>query len=113
MARQSTLNVSLTPTLQDFVKAQVSSGGYESASEVVREGLRALKKREQSEAQFWAGVRDKVAIARKQIAAGKTVDGPDAINQIIAELTDVERADDEVPATRTRARFANGKKRAR
>jgi antitoxin ParD1/3/4 len=113
MARQSTLNVSLTPTLQDFVRAKVSSGGYESASEVVREGLRALKEREQAEAQFWSGVRDKVAVARKQIAAGKTVDGPTAMDQIIAELTNDEPTDSKASSTRTRARSANGKKRPR
>ncbi len=105
MARQSTLNVSLTPTLQEFVKAKVRTGGYESASEVVREGLRALKEREQAQAEFWSGVRAKVAVARRQIATGQTVDGPAAMDQILAEL-----ADDETPATRTRA--AGRKKRA-
>jgi antitoxin ParD1/3/4 len=105
MARQSTLNVSLTPTLQEFVKAKVRTGGYESASEVVREGLRALKEREQAQAEFWSGVRAMVDVARKQIAAGQTVDGPAAMDQILAEL-----AHDEAPATRTRA--GGRKKRA-
>ena len=34
------MNVSLTPELEEFVQAQVDSGHYRSASEVVREALR-------------------------------------------------------------------------
>jgi hypothetical protein len=35
---------------------------------------------------FWAGVRDKVAVARRQVAQGKMVDGEQAMNEILAEL---------------------------
>ncbi|MBD2311039.1 type II toxin-antitoxin system ParD family antitoxin [Desertifilum sp. FACHB-1129] len=41
------MNVSLTPELEQYVKEKVSSGLYYSASEVIREGLRLLKEREQ------------------------------------------------------------------
>jgi putative addiction module CopG family antidote len=37
------MNVSLTPELDQFVAAKVSSGRYTSASEVVREALRLWK----------------------------------------------------------------------
>lgn len=37
------MNVSLTPELEDYVNEKVKSGRYNSASEVVREGLRALQ----------------------------------------------------------------------
>ena len=40
------MNVSLTPQLENFVNAKVESGRYNSASEVVREGLRLLKDRD-------------------------------------------------------------------
>jgi antitoxin ParD1/3/4 len=43
----SRMNVSLTPELEQFVQEKVSSGLYYSASEVIREGLRLLKEREQ------------------------------------------------------------------
>lgn len=42
-----TLNVSLTPQLEELVKAKVSSGMYNSASELVREALRLLDERDQ------------------------------------------------------------------
>lgn len=41
------MNVSLTPELERFVQQKVASGLYYSASEVIREGLRLLKEREE------------------------------------------------------------------
>lgn len=40
------MNVSLSPHFDDFVKEQVTSGRYHSASEVVRDALRLLEERE-------------------------------------------------------------------
>lgn len=37
------LNVSLTPELSGFIAGRVASGHYQSASEVVRAGLRLLE----------------------------------------------------------------------
>jgi antitoxin ParD1/3/4 len=45
-----TLNVSLTPNLEAFVHQTVSTGRYQSASEVVRTALRLLQDREQQKA---------------------------------------------------------------
>jgi antitoxin ParD1/3/4 len=42
-----TLNVSLTPHLEAFIHETVTSGRYQSASEVVRTALRLLEEREQ------------------------------------------------------------------
>mgnify|MGYP001281049172 FL=1 len=41
------MNVSLTPELEQLVNQKVSSGLYQTASEVVREGLRLLIERDQ------------------------------------------------------------------
>lgn len=40
------MNVSLTPDLERFTRALVDGGRYNSASEVVRSGLRLLEERE-------------------------------------------------------------------
>ena len=42
-----TLNVSLTPHLEDFIHQTVSAGRFQSASELVRTALRLLEEREQ------------------------------------------------------------------
>ena len=86
MARQTTLNVSLTPTLRNYVRGKVKSGSYESASEVIRESLRALQEREKAASEaFWHGVREKVAVARREVAEGRGLDGETVMAQIIAE----------------------------
>ena len=41
------LNVSLTPHLEAFIQQTVSSGRFQSASELVRTALRLLEEREQ------------------------------------------------------------------
>jgi antitoxin ParD1/3/4 len=41
------MNVSLTPELAKFVENEVQSGLYQTASEVVRAGLRRLKEDQQ------------------------------------------------------------------
>jgi antitoxin ParD1/3/4 len=43
------MNVSLTKELESLVNKKVKSGMYQTASEVVREGLRLLKERDQLE----------------------------------------------------------------
>ncbi len=40
------MNVSLTPKLEEFIREKVSSGLYNNASEVVREALRLMVKRD-------------------------------------------------------------------
>ena len=42
-----TMNVNLTPQLEDFVRQKVASGLYNSASEIVREALRLMEAQDQ------------------------------------------------------------------
>lgn len=42
-----TMNVNLSPQLEDMVKQKVASGLYNSASEVVREALRLMEEQDQ------------------------------------------------------------------
>jgi antitoxin ParD1/3/4 len=44
------MNVSLTPELERLVNDKVTTGMYQTASEVIREGLRLLKQRDEFEA---------------------------------------------------------------
>ena len=57
------MNISLTKSLEDFIKEQLETGFYHSASEVVRAGLRALREKE-------ADTNEKIAISLKQIEEG-------------------------------------------
>lgn len=42
-----TMNINLTPQLEQLVRQKVSSGRYTSASEVVREALRLMEEQDQ------------------------------------------------------------------
>jgi antitoxin ParD1/3/4 len=43
------MNVSLTPELENFVAQKVESGLYQTASEVIREGLRLMRERDEKQ----------------------------------------------------------------
>ena len=58
------MNVSISSSLEQFVQEQIKTGLYNSASEVVRAGLRLLRERE-------ADINKKIAIGLKQIENGE------------------------------------------
>ncbi|MGD0662559.1 MAG: type II toxin-antitoxin system ParD family antitoxin [Syntrophorhabdales bacterium] len=45
-----TINISLTPHLEDIIRKKVDSGLYASASEVVREALRLMEEQDRARA---------------------------------------------------------------
>jgi antitoxin ParD1/3/4 len=92
MAREATLSVSLTNQLKSYVREKVQSGQYESASEVVQQGLRTLQEQEKRERLYWSGLRKKVKEARSAIAGGDVVDGPEFMRSRIASLKTRARA---------------------
>ncbi|MEA1834794.1 type II toxin-antitoxin system ParD family antitoxin [Methylobacterium durans] len=47
MSSTPTRNISLTTELEGYIRAQVATGHYSNASEVVRAGLRLLIERDQ------------------------------------------------------------------
>ena len=58
-----TMNVNLTPEMAEYVSTELKSGDYASASELVREALRVLKRDREVEA-------EKLALLRAAIDAG-------------------------------------------
>ena len=60
-----TMNVNLTPEMAEFVAEEVASGDYASASELVRDALRILRRDRDIE-------KEKDAWLRKKLANGQT-----------------------------------------
>jgi antitoxin ParD1/3/4 len=86
MASRVSLNVSLTPELHKFVDSKVASGRYQSASEVVREGLRLLEEKEISRRESLEEVRRKIAIGLEQAERGELFDGEEVFREILGKL---------------------------
>lgn len=74
------MNVSLTDELEAMVQDKVRSGMYNSASEVIREGLRLLKEHDQIRQMQLEELRKEVAIGVDQLDRGQVVQyDPEAI----------------------------------
>jgi antitoxin ParD1/3/4 len=87
MVARSTLNVSLTPELEEFVRDRVDTGRYQTASEVVREGLRLLELQERDRDAAHAALKAKLKIAAAEADSGALVDGEEFINKLIGRLS--------------------------
>ena len=65
------MNVSLTPELEKFVETEVNTGLYQTASEVVRAGLRLLKQEQMLKA---VSVRSRAELETRLIQAAESLD---------------------------------------
>lgn len=65
------MNVSLTPELEKLINDKVASGLYNSASEVVRDGLRLLKERDELRRIQIEELRRDVTLGMEQIRRGE------------------------------------------
>lgn len=72
------MDVSLTPELEKFVDGKVESGRYNSASEVIHEGLRLLKDHDEMSL-MW---REQIEQGWRQAQRGELVDGREAFDRL-------------------------------
>ena len=91
------MNISLTPELEQYVDGKVRSGMYHSASEVIRDGLRLLKERDELHQSKFEELRRAIQIGIDQADHG-----------LVEPLTDELVADIKV---RGRERLADSKGR--
>jgi antitoxin ParD1/3/4 len=83
------MNIYLGEHFDTFVRQQVASGRYANASEVVREGLRALEDRERH-----LRLREAIQTGLDQIERGETIPWtPELMEQISREADEAERLD--------------------
>jgi len=65
------MNISLTPQLEGYVKQKVTSGLYNSSSEVIREGLRLLEERDAVKNMKLEALRKSLNLGIDSLDAGK------------------------------------------
>ena len=82
MANRTTMNISLTRELESFVDARVASGRYQSASEVVRAGLRLLEQNEIEREAARAEIQMKIAVGLAQARNGELLDGEAVFDEL-------------------------------
>lgn len=87
MAIRTSLNVSLTPELDRFVQSRVTSGRYQTASEVVREGLRLLEVQERERDATFEALKQQLKEASEQADRGEFFT-PD---QVLEEIEALKR----------------------
>ena len=76
------MNVNLGPTFDAFVEKMLKSGLYQSQSEILREGLRLLKEREELKQARLAELRREIAIGVEEADRREFVDGPKALAEL-------------------------------
>ena len=76
------MNANLGQVLEQFVTELVDSGLYQSQSEVIREGLRLLKEREDLKKLRLDELRKEILRGSEQANRGEFVNGPEAFRQI-------------------------------
>ena len=91
MAR-TTLNISLTPELEEFVAARVSSGRYQSASEVVRQGLRLLQEQEMTREAHLDRLRSQIDLGLDQARRGELLDGETVFEELERRASELNRS---------------------
>ncbi len=86
------MNVHLGPVFDQFVADLLKSGLYQSQSEVLREGLRLLKEREELKQLRLAELRKEIAIGSEQADRGEFVDGEETFAEIRKRSAQRKRA---------------------
>lgn len=83
-----TRNVVLTSHQASFVEELVASGRYQNASEVLREGLRMIERRETEEAARLTALKEAVHIGMADIKAGRSriFDTPDELDRHLSSV---------------------------
>ena len=76
------MNVNLGTVFDKFIAELLKSGMYQSQSEVVREGLRLLKEREEIKKLRLAEWRKEIAIGSEQADHGEFVAGEETFAEI-------------------------------
>ena len=84
-----TRNVVLTQHQASFLERLVASGQYQNASEVLREGLRLVERREAEEQARLMALKEAAALGIADLDAGRfhNFDTPGALSEHLATLT--------------------------
>lgn len=76
------MNISLTPTQQEFIRATVNRGRYASEGEVVAAALQLLEEREKLYQEKLAELQEKITVGIESLERGEGIDGETALREL-------------------------------
>lgn len=97
MRHHGTMNVNLTPELEELVRRKVASGLYNNQSEVVREALRLLAEQDRLREAHMERLRGALAEGLEQADRGELLDGAQLVAEVREELRSRKRVDRQGP----------------
>lgn len=80
------MNISLSPELEAIVNDKVKSGQYNSASEVIREGIRLLQQHDEMREKKLEALRIEIQKGIDDLEAGRFRDGAEVMAEMRARL---------------------------
>ena len=89
---RTTVNISITPELDTFLQSRVESGRYQTTSEVVREALRLLERREQERDEALFHLKERLERGAGQAERGELIDGDEVFDELREMIEERRRA---------------------
>jgi antitoxin ParD1/3/4 len=73
----------LKPEHERFIQSQIDAGQFSNPEQVIDTAFRLLEQQSVEYLQWVNGVREKVTIARDEVARGEVLDGETVVNDIL------------------------------
>jgi len=84
--------ITLKPEHEQLIQIQMRTGQYSDSDEVIDTALRLLEKCNLEYAQWVSDVREKITIARAEVARGEVLDGESVVNSILEKFRQAKEA---------------------
>jgi antitoxin ParD1/3/4 len=88
----NSMEILLKPEHQQFIEAQIASGKFTNASEVVDAAFCLLEKLNNEYSQWIEETREKVDVARAELDRGEGLDGETVVNRILERFQQAREA---------------------
>ncbi|MBN3944561.1 type II toxin-antitoxin system ParD family antitoxin [Nostoc sp. NMS9] len=77
------MNITLKPEIEQFIQAQIATGRYANAEEVISKALKLLEKQDKEYQEWVEETRQKVDVAIAELERGEGLDGETVVMQIL------------------------------
>jgi antitoxin ParD1/3/4 len=85
----------LKPEHERFIQSQIDAGQFSNPEQVLDTAFRLLEQQSSEYLQWVNGVREKVTIARDEVARGEVLDGETVVNDILERFRQARAAKSE------------------